>query len=83
MQSLIHASISDHLSKQPEQFLALLASEFASSHVVAITDLLPQHLKTAFHEEADRLLQQDAKRRDLTIESTGGTRAIIIRSAVM
>ncbi|PLW74927.1 HalD/BesD family halogenase [Cohaesibacter celericrescens] len=73
MQSLIHASISDHLGQLPEQFLKLLSAEFSSSHIVAITDLLPSHLKTAFHEEAARLLQQDAKRRDLTIDSTGGT----------
>ncbi|SNY91742.1 hypothetical protein SAMN04515647_1982 [Cohaesibacter sp. ES.047] len=73
MQSLIHASIAEHLGKQPEQFLSLLADEFATHHVVAMNDLLPAHLKTAFHDEAATLLAGDAKRRDLNIDSTGGT----------
>ena len=73
MQSLIHASIADHLNSQPTQFRDLLAREFEQNHVVPITDLLPKELKDDFHEEAAKLLEGDAKRRDLTIESTGGT----------
>ena len=73
MQSVIHAAIADHLSQQPAQFVDLLATEFSQTHVVPLSDLLPENLKSAFREEATQLLQSDAKRRDLTIESTGGT----------
>ena len=73
MLSLIQTAIADHLSSQPQQFKAMLAEQFAKSDVVAIRDLLPQRLKDAFHEEATRLLDTDARRRDLNIESTGGT----------
>ena len=73
MQSVIHTSIADHLAQQPEQFVDMLAAEFSETHVVSISSLLPDNLKAAFHEEAEHLLESDAKRRDLTIESTGGT----------
>ncbi len=69
----VDQSIHKHLSSQPNQLTKFLSEEFRSSDIAVIEELLPHDLKDALHHEANDLLEASARRRDLVLESTGGT----------
>lgn len=69
----VEQSISEHISSQPDQLTKFLAREFRENDIAVIDKLLPDRLKDALHQEANDLLEASARRRDLVLESTGGT----------
>ncbi len=65
--------VSEHLASLPTQLTDMLAEKFRTEAVVHIGHLLPADLVDELHAQAQGLLLESARRRDLEIASTGGT----------
>ena len=70
---LFEQFVETHLASIPRQLTTILADQFENNHVVQLEHLLPVEAQIQLHEQAERLLEQSATRRDLEMAATGGT----------
>lgn len=70
---LFEQLVEAHLASTPRQLTRLLAGQFEQDHVVKLEHLLPPAAQVQLHEQAVRLLERSAKRRDIEMAATGGT----------
>lgn len=67
------ARVTEHLAALPAQLTRLLAQEFREHTITQMEHLLPEEIVSTLHDQALRLVDASATRRDLDVAATGNT----------